>query len=148
MIFQHFVLTTVWGNKSDLTIKRSKVTYNHQLNKNGRPPFSDTTYQDSVSKLSPFWRRFLSSFSIYGYGSHLVQWSMTILKNSQSHFNRRSYEILWKLSQQFQRTNCLRFHELYNYIALAQGQITPGNKNIDCNRRVLLLQSYTQSFNH
>ena len=59
--------------KFDLAVKRS--TFHHHLNKLGRPrvPYA--------SKLSWFWKRFLSLFTIYGHGGHLVQWHETIRTN-------------------------------------------------------------------
>ena len=45
MIFQLFPNTNAWGRKFDLTVKRSKVTLRHNLNKLGNLVF-DAVYQD------------------------------------------------------------------------------------------------------
>ena len=46
----------------------------------GRPPIPDKLYKDSAIRHSRFWRRrFLKVFNIYGHGSHLGQWTATIL---------------------------------------------------------------------
>ena len=72
MTFQYF--PHAWGRKFDLADKMS--AYGHHLNKLGRPWLLNAIYQDSAPKLSWFWRRrFLSVSTIYGHGSHLVQFA-------------------------------------------------------------------------
>ena len=89
MIFQHFPHTKVWGCKFDLVVI---IIHYHFLYKIGRPCVRNAIYQDSASKLSWFWRRrFLSLFTKYGQGGHLVQWHGTIQINCQYPFDRRPH---------------------------------------------------------
>ena len=56
-----------------LALPQKKVkesTYDHHLNKLGRPLVPDAIYQDSALKPSWFWK-FSNAFTIYGHGGNL-----------------------------------------------------------------------------
>ena len=72
MIFQHFPNTNVWGCKFDLPYKGQKSTYDHHLNKLGRPWVLDAIYQDSASKPSWFWRSVSSVLPYMGMAAILI----------------------------------------------------------------------------
>ena len=80
-------------------VKGQRSNYNHHLNKHSRPWVPNAIYQDSISKLSWFWRRrFLGLFTIYGHSGHLVQWHGTVPTYCQYPFNR---EVILLLQNKF-----------------------------------------------
>ena len=82
-------------------------------NKLGKSWVPDAIYQDSASKLSWFWRR-LSVFTIYGHGSHPVQWCITIQTNCQIPFQQMApCEIRLKLLKRLQRRRYLHFTQFH-----------------------------------
>ena len=91
--------------------------YDHYFSNFGRPPVPDDLCKDSAPRHPLFWRRFLKVFTIYGHGSHLGQWTATILATFHSLVPRRLHmkfeqhwprgfrgEIVWN-SQHFSHTN-------------------------------------------
>ena len=84
---QHFSHTNVWCPYKCIGMQtwpcRKKIStsmYDHHFSNFGRPPVTDDLCKDSAPRHSLFWRRrFLKVFTIYGHGSHLGQWTATIL---------------------------------------------------------------------
>ena len=65
-----------------LTLRRSRSTQDHYLNKIGRPNTPNATYQVPRSSAFWFWKwRFLKGFTIYGHGGHLGLVTKTIWTN-------------------------------------------------------------------
>ena len=68
--------------EANLTLrKKVKMSiYDHRFCNFGRPPVSDYLYKDLATRHPRTWRsRFVKVFTIYGHGSHLGQWTATIL---------------------------------------------------------------------
>ena len=93
-----------------MTLSRSRSTWDHYLNKLGKPHIPDTTYQVSRSLALRFWRRrFLKGF--YHIWAWRPSWSC-----DQEHLNKLSfphpkespYEICVQLALWFQRRRCLK----------------------------------------
>ena len=60
--------------------KKVMSVYDHYFSNFGRPPIPHNLCKDSASRHPWFWRRsVLKVFIICGYGSHLGQWTTTIL---------------------------------------------------------------------
>ena len=82
--YQHFfpygAHTNAYRSKLDLAVKRSNVNVQPSFQQLGRPPVPDDLCKDSATRHPWSWRsRFLKVFTIYGHGSHLGQWTATIL---------------------------------------------------------------------
>ena len=93
-----------------LMLSRSRSTYDHHLNKLGRPYIPNATYQVPRSSTFHFWRRrFLKGFY------HIWAWRPS-WPSDQDHLNKllfprpkeSPYEILVQLAQWFQRRRCLK----------------------------------------
>ena len=66
------------GSKSDLAVKRSNVNVGPSFKQFS--PVPEDLCKDNAPGLIWFWRRrFLKVYTIYGHGSHLGQWTPTIL---------------------------------------------------------------------
>ena len=60
--------------------KSQTLMYDHHFSKFGRSPVPDDLCKNSAPRYPQFWRRrFLKVFTVYGHGSHLGQWTATIL---------------------------------------------------------------------
>ena len=136
--FQDFPRKNVWGANLTLPWKGPRSTYDHHLNKSGRPWVPLAMYQDLASKLSWF-RRSQPSCSV-----------------GRNHLNKLSIYFRQKAPCEIWWTNCLssfrkdiqKLHILYMYIAQGQGQITSRGQKFDCNKKVLIIQTYIVSFSH
>ena len=91
--------------------------YDHHFSNFGRPPVPNDLCKDSAPRHPRFWR-FLKVFTIYGHGSHLGQWNMTILPIFCSPNQRRLHmkfvqnwlsgfrgELFWKCKRMDARTH-------------------------------------------
>ena len=74
---------------------------NHYFSNFGRLLVPDDLCKDSATRLYRFWRRkFLKVFTIYGHGSHLGQWTATVL--AIFHFSAKG-RLQMKLEQHWPR---------------------------------------------
>ena len=120
--------------------------YDHHFSHFGRPPIPDDLCKDSAWRHPLFWRRsFLKVFTIYGHGSHLSEWTATILAKFYSPAPRRLQmkfehhwprgfrgEVVWNF-QHFSHTNVWR---LYKCI----GKKTwPRHKKVKCQCTTIIL---------
>ena len=131
------VLPQQLGHKVDHTIKRLTVILIDLE--------SPVLYTHSDSKFSWYWRiRFLSLFTIYGHGSHLVQWCKTIWTNCQHPF----YRNMKKMGQAVSEKKTFKdFIILYLY--RAQGaRVTWGSLGGGGGGKIFILTKRFYYFNH
>ena len=120
--------------------------YNHHFSNFDRSPVPDDLCKDSAPRLPLFWRRrFLKVFTIYENGSHLGEWTETILAICHSPALRRLHmkfeqhwprgfrgEVVWN-SQHFFHTNVWR---PYKYIGK---QTWPPCNKVKCQCTIIIL---------
>ena len=120
--FQKNTHLNALGSNLTLTLSRSRSTFEHHLNKLGRPYIPNDTYQ--VQRSSAFWflrRRFLNGF--YHIWARRPSWSCDqdhLNKLSFPHPKESQYEICVRLAQWFQRRRCLKM--------LTDGRRTDGRR--------------------